>query len=226
MRISVWEGLSEVLPAVMDIWKHCCLSLQTHACSSARQLLFHTFVSICKATADALPDEAFVYVLYSTFPSWSAEFFMSMVCRFGRRHGSKPNFMKLKAMFVCTVRHSFRRELASAKDSLQATSSLSNVSVMLASYYDQKMASATTLGEMIELHTIRADEVCADIAALLFSDEGHGLQPLRAYPDRMPAHDIDVDCVGECFGSFFPCSADAAADAAEASFADQFFVSN
>lgn len=204
MMLSVRTALMEVVPLTVNVWKHCRDSSKKYACVSARQLLFHTFVSICADESyDALPDAAFVYVMHSSFSSWSEEFFMSLVCRHDRRFGRSTNLRKLKTLFICTIRHSFRRELASAKDTLRETSALSNLSVLVKDYYAEKMATAKTLGSMIRLHTFRGDVVVADIASRVFSDEDLALEPLEAYPDRSDTEEcIDAAYVAECFGSF------------------------
>ena len=203
MTLSVRNALMEVLPMGVNVWKHCRECLKELACASARQLLFHTFALICKEESYPLiPNKAFVYVLSSSFPSWSAEFFMSLVCRFDRRYGDSTNIWKLKALFVCTIRQSFRRELASAKEHFLETSALGNLSDLMKAYYDEKIGSAKSLSSMIEIHGLRQNVVIADISAKVFFDEGLTMEPLGAYPDRSQSQSLDADFVGECFGDF------------------------
>ena len=103
---------------------------------------------------------------------------MSLVCRFDRRYGDSTNIWKLKALFVCTIRQSFRRELASAKEHFLETSALGNLSDLMKAYYDEKIGSAKSLSSMIEIHGLRQNVVIADISAKVFFDEGLTMEPL------------------------------------------------
>jgi hypothetical protein len=173
----------EVVPMTVNIWKHCRQSKKQYECQSARQLLFHTFASICRDdSVEALPAKAFVYVLAAVFPSWSEEFFTLMVSRYSKRFDDVSNSRKLKALFVLTIRHSFKRELALAKDYLCTHSALSNLSAHMEDYYTEKMNEVHSLHDMIKIHSLRAKNICDDITLRVFDNDELSLEPLESYP--------------------------------------------
>ena len=177
----------EVVPMTVNIWKHCRQSNKQYECQSARQLLFHTFASICRDdSVEALPDEAFVYVLSAVFPRWSEEFFTLMVNRYCMRFEDQSNLRKLKALFVLTIRHSFKRELAWAKDYLCNHSALSNLSAHMEDYYNEKMNEVHSLRDMIKIHSLRAKNICGDLTLRVFDNDELFLEPLGSYPFHHP----------------------------------------
>ena len=179
----VRTSLSEHLPKGLPLLKLCRSCMSAKPSASASHLLFFVFARLCQkeATKAPLPDRAFVFVLQSIFPKRSVDFFTALVERFHRSYDSfSSDAFKLKVLFLCTIGHGFREELAIAKKRMEDSSALDGISGLFRRYHDNKIQGSSSVKDLISLRSVSAQQIFEEVIADV--SEEACLTPLSSYP--------------------------------------------